>query len=136
MSPISGGRKVRRRPIKEVLSPTFDGRSNSFAEFVDDFTRVADYNSWDSEDRKFHLWNNIVGNAKIRIKTMPTPATFEDLLYKLLSVFNNERSLETYRDQLAMIKRDQSMDLETFGHYLYDLVRKPHPLLYLMSRKG
>ena len=35
--------------MKEVLSPTFNGKSNSFAEFVDDFTRVADYNSWDSE---------------------------------------------------------------------------------------
>ena len=117
-----------KRSSREAKAPTFDGSSMSFLEFLDDFSRVADYNRWDKEDRKFHLWNSIVGNAKIRIKTMPYPPHYDDLLRNLLSAFNNERSLESYRDKLANVKRDLTMDLETYGHYLHDLVTKAHPL--------
>ena len=123
-----GGHRMTKRTSREVKPSVFDGSSVSFIEFVDDFERVADYNGWNAEDRKFHLWNSISGNARIRIKTMPYPASYEDLLRQLLLAFNNERSLEAYRDKLAAVKRDQSMDLETFGHHLLDLVRKAHPL--------
>ena len=121
------GPRMIKRTHKEVPAPKFDGKSVSFLEFMDDFERVADYNGWNSEDRKFHLWNSITGNAKIRIKTIAYPASYGDLLSRLLLVFNNERSVEGYRDRLAEIRRDLSMDLETFGHHLLDLVRKAHP---------
>ena len=123
----NGGQWSRRKPKKEVPPPKFNGVNGSFPEFVDDFSRIADYNGWDNDDRKFHLWNSISGNARIRIKSMPLPASFQDLLSKLWSVFNNERSLESCRDQLALAKRSKEMDLETYGHYLFDLVRKAHP---------
>lgn len=117
-----------RRSSREVKSPVFDGSSLSFVEFLDDFNRVSDYNGWNDEDRKFHLWNSIEGNAKIRIKTLPYPAHYSDLVRELLSVFHNDRSIDAYRDQLNNIRRDIKMDLETYGHYLLDLVRKANPL--------
>ena len=123
----NGGQQSRRMLRKEVPPPTFDGINGSFPEFVEDFTRTADYNGWDNDDRKFHLWNCITGNAKIRVKTIPYSANYLDLLSRLWPVFDNERSLESCRNQLAFAKRDANMDLETYGHYLLDLVRKAHP---------
>lgn len=118
---------LRKRTSREVPAPKYDGSSQSFMEFLDDFERVADYNRWDSGDRKFHIWNSIVGNAKIRVKTMRVQSSYEGLLRGLLAAFNNERSIESYRDQLAAVKRSPTMDLETYGHHLLDLTRKAHP---------
>lgn len=126
---VSQGHRVNRhRTSREVPPPQFNSTSQSFIEYIDDFERVADYNGWDQGDRKFHLWNSIVGNAKIRIKTMPYPAQYDVLLRELLTVFSNERTIEGYRDQLTSVKRSSSMDLETYGHHLLDLTRKAHPM--------
>ena len=121
-------RKHHKRSSREAKAPTFDGSSLSFVEFLQDFDRVSEYNGWNEDDRKFHLWNCIEGNAKIRIKTMPYPSDYAALVRNLLSVFHNERSVEAYRDQLKSIKRDIKMDLETYGHFLFDLVKKANPL--------
>jgi hypothetical protein len=118
----------RRRTSREVTAPTFSGSGNSFVEFLEDFERVAEYNQWNEGDKKFHLWNAIVGNAKIRIKSIPYPHDYSTLLQRLMVVFHNERSVEAYRDQLDCVKRDTKVDLETFGHQLLDLVKKAHPL--------
>jgi len=81
----SEGQKVgRKRTSREVLPTPFDGSSLSFLDFVRDFERIADYNGWDDEERKFHMWNSIVGNAKIRINTIPYPTRFADLLSERL----------------------------------------------------
>jgi hypothetical protein len=126
---FSEGEKSRRKhSSREAKPPTYDGRSTSFVEFISEFERVARYNQWDEDDRMFHLWGCIEGNAKIKIKTMPIPSKYEDLLTRLHFVFNNERSLEAHRDQLDQAQRGPMMDLETFGHHLLDLVRKAHPL--------
>ena len=111
-----------------MQAPVFDGSSISFIEFVEEFMRFAEYNRWDEKDTMFHLWNSIVGNAKIRVKTMPDPTSLNIFLKELLSVFYNERTFEAYRNQLANVQRTFSMDLESYGYYLLDLARKAHPL--------
>ena len=124
---IRGHRVKRSRISYEVQPPIFDGANMSFSDYLDDFMRIADYNEWDEEERKFHIWNSIVGNAKIRIKAMSFSSSLNNILTGLLSVFYNERTVEAYRDKLSNVTRALSMNLETYGYYLLDLVRKAHP---------
>ena len=116
------------RLSQEAETPKFDGQSTSFTDFVEEFLRCAKYNCWDETDTLFHLWNSIVGHAKIIVKTMPYPNNLDTFLKELTTVFYSERRVEAYRDQLANVERAQNMDLETYGYYLLDLARKAYPL--------
>ena len=45
----------RRLTSREVPAPTFNGTTNSFLEFLDDFEHVAHYNHWNDDDKlEFH----------------------------------------------------------------------------------
>lgn len=117
----------KHRSAREVQAPHFDAASISFKDYLRDFERVAQYNEWTKRDKQFHLRNSIVGNAKLRIKTMPDPAGYDDLVSQLLIAFSNDRTTDTYRNQMASVKRAASMDLESYGHHLLDLARQAHP---------
>jgi len=121
------GHCVRNIISLEAEPPKFDGVNLSFLEFIEEFMRVADHNGWGYKEKMFHLRSSIVGNAKIRMKTMPYPTNLDSFMKELLSTFHNERTVEAYKDQLANVKRASSMDLETYGYYLIDLASKAHP---------
>ena len=118
---------TKMRVSHEAVPPTFDGENKSIIDFVDDFLRVCQYNQWSEKECLFHLWNSIVGNAKICVQTMPYPSKLETFLKELLAFFYCERRVEVYRDQFAKVERDISMDLETYAYYLLGLVRKAFP---------
>lgn len=127
-SPTVSGRAATQRTRREVAAPTYDGTGTySFADFVEDFIRVSDFNGWDDRDRSFHLWNSITGNAKIKVKAVPYTANFTTMLAQLSAVFTCDRALEAYRDQLAASKRKAEVDLDTYGHILLDRARKAFP---------
>jgi hypothetical protein len=116
-----------RKAFREVKIPEFDGSNMSFMEFVKSFDRVAKYNQWDNDDKCYHLWDSITGNAKIKIKNMQVPQIYEILLQQLLARFHTDRSIEAYGEQFKSLSRSDDKDLETYGHTVLDLARKAFP---------
>lgn len=123
-APSQGYRRRRR----EVAAPHFDGKDVTFSDYLLDFSRVAHFNSWNEEEKCFHLWNSIVGTARIKILALPFENKWDELLNKLKRVFSTERAVEAHRMKWLDVKRDPELDLETFAHYLLDLSRKANPL--------
>lgn len=121
-------RSLTRRTVREVAPPTYDGTDVAFTDFIEEFLRVADFNDWDDRSRAFHLWSCVTGNAKIKVRTLPSNAEFSIMLARFTEIFSSDRALEGYRDQWSTIRRKANQDLDTYGHLVLDLSRKANPL--------
>ena len=117
--------KTRRR--REVMPPQYDGKGVAFTDYLEEFDRVAEFNSWSKSERCFHLWTHISGPARQKIVALKYVKDWDKLVKLLKSKFCSTRALDAYRTKWVNAKRGPDMDLESYGLYLLDLSRKANP---------
>ena len=120
-----GSSGYRRR--KEAIPPKYDGQGTAFIDHLDEFTRVATFNKWTDEEKCFHLWTSVTGQAKLKMRPLTYRDDWREMVSQLTALFCSNRALDAYRNKWFNAKRGPEMDLETYGLFLLDLSRKANP---------
>ena len=120
---------VRNHVARPGLSwpPKYDGQGTAFIDHLDEFTRVATFNKWTDEERCFHLWTSVTGQAKLKMRPLTYRDYWREMVSQLTALFCSNRALDAYRNKWFNAKRGPEMDLETYGLFLLDLSRKANP---------
>ena len=126
-APESNVRPKGRRRRREVMPPLYDGKGVAFNDYLEEFERVAEFNSWSKDERCFHLWTNISGPARQKIVALKYKKDWGKMVDLLRSKFCSTRALDAYRTKWVNAKRGPDVDLESYGLSLLDLSRKANP---------
>ena len=93
-APDAGLRLKIRRRRREVMPPLYDGKGVAFTDYLEEFERVAEFNSWSKDERCFHLWTNISGPARQKIVALKYKKDWGKMVDLLKSKFCSTRALD------------------------------------------
>ena len=88
----AGSSRFRRR--REALPPRYDGQGIAFVDYLDEFTRVATFNQWTGEEKCFHLWTSVTGQAKLKLRPLTYRNDWGEMASQLTALFCSNHALD------------------------------------------
>jgi hypothetical protein len=122
-------RRTRRAAVGGVTNastvkpPKFDGLT-SWAIFHRQFEAAATHNNWQPGEKAAHLLSGLQGQAADILHSLPTEATYEDIVGALRDRFGDHQLAAAYRSQLKTRVQASGETLQEFAAAVEQLAHR------------